>query len=84
MPIMADKVHQEKLQALQTCLTYGECSHRNSQVQHSESESYDRKKRPKKRRQSPVTADREYILQVKAEKGQDNPPKKPGERYSVH
>ncbi|GJS43613.1 reverse transcriptase domain-containing protein [Tanacetum coccineum] len=32
MPIMADKVHQEKLQALQTCLTYGECSHRNSQV----------------------------------------------------
>ncbi|GJV73504.1 hypothetical protein Tco_1493499, partial [Tanacetum coccineum] len=27
-------------------------------VQHSESESYDRKKRPKKRRQSPVTASR--------------------------
>ncbi|GKB23935.1 hypothetical protein Tco_0863336, partial [Tanacetum coccineum] len=35
-----------------------ESSHRNSQTQFSESESYDRKKRPKKRRQSPVTASR--------------------------
>ncbi|GJS36019.1 hypothetical protein Tco_0534401 [Tanacetum coccineum] len=58
LPIMAEKVHQEKLQGLQTRLTYGESSHRNSQTQFSESESCDRKKRPKKRRQSPVTASR--------------------------
>ncbi|GJY90862.1 hypothetical protein Tco_0506058 [Tanacetum coccineum] len=58
LPIMAEKVHQEKLQGLQTCLTYGESSHRNSQIQFSESESCDRKKRPKKRRESHVTASR--------------------------
>nr|GEV87432.1 reverse transcriptase domain-containing protein [Tanacetum cinerariifolium] len=56
LPIMAEKVHQEKLQGIQTRLTYGESSRLNSQTQFSESESYDRKKRPKKRRQSPVTA----------------------------
>ncbi|GJZ40640.1 hypothetical protein Tco_0587526 [Tanacetum coccineum] len=58
LPIMAEKVHQEKFQGLQTRMTYGESSHRNSQPQFSESESCDRKKRPKKRRQSPVTASR--------------------------
>ncbi|GJW73615.1 hypothetical protein Tco_0132985 [Tanacetum coccineum] len=58
LPIMAEKVHQEKLQGVQTRLTYGESSHRNSQTQFSESESCDRKKRPKKRRQSPVTTSR--------------------------
>nr|GEV07991.1 reverse transcriptase domain-containing protein [Tanacetum cinerariifolium] len=55
---MAKKVHQEKLQGIQTRLTYGESLHRNSQTQFSESYSCDRKKRPKKRRQSPVTASR--------------------------
>nr|GEW73098.1 reverse transcriptase domain-containing protein [Tanacetum cinerariifolium] len=55
---MAEKVHQEKLHGLQTRLTYGESSRRNSQTQLSESESCNRKKRPKKRRQSPVTASR--------------------------
>nr|GEW68939.1 reverse transcriptase domain-containing protein [Tanacetum cinerariifolium] len=33
LPIMAEKVHQEKLQGRQTCLTYGESSRRNSQTQ---------------------------------------------------
>ncbi|GKC34850.1 hypothetical protein Tco_1047234 [Tanacetum coccineum] len=55
---MAEKVHQEKLQGVQTRLTYGESSHRNSQTQFSESESCDRKKRLKKRKQSPTTASR--------------------------
>ncbi|GJT94017.1 hypothetical protein Tco_1082862 [Tanacetum coccineum] len=58
LPIMAEKVHQEKLQGVQTRLTYGESSHRNSQTQFLESESCDRKKRPKRKRQSPVTASR--------------------------
>ncbi|GJV46632.1 hypothetical protein Tco_1431168 [Tanacetum coccineum] len=58
LPIMAEKVHQEKIQGVQTRLTYGESSHQNSQTQFSESESCDRKKRPKKRKQSPVTASR--------------------------
>ncbi|GJZ91540.1 hypothetical protein Tco_0663467 [Tanacetum coccineum] len=48
---MAEKVHQEKLQGIQTRLTYCESSHRNSQTRL-------KKKRPKKRRQSPVTASR--------------------------
>nr|GEX16183.1 mitochondrial glycoprotein [Tanacetum cinerariifolium] len=38
--------------------TYSESSHRNSQTQFLKSESCDRKKRPKKRRKSPVTASR--------------------------
>ncbi|GKD61403.1 hypothetical protein Tco_1298912 [Tanacetum coccineum] len=58
LPIMAEKVQQEKLQGVQTRLTYGKSSHRNSQTQSSKSESHDRKKRPKRRRQSPVTASR--------------------------
>ncbi|GJU87487.1 hypothetical protein Tco_1295033 [Tanacetum coccineum] len=58
LPIMAEKVHQEKLQGLQTRLTYGESSHRNSQTHFSKSESCDRKKRPKKIRESSVTASR--------------------------
>ncbi|GJW64916.1 hypothetical protein Tco_0116800 [Tanacetum coccineum] len=56
LPIMAEKVHQEKLQGLQTRLTYGESSRRK--IQFSESEACDRMKRPKKYRQSPVTASR--------------------------
>ncbi|GKC54096.1 reverse transcriptase domain-containing protein [Tanacetum coccineum] len=48
---MAEKVHQEKIQGIQTRLTYGESSHRNSQTRL-------KKKRPKKRRQSPATASR--------------------------
>ncbi|GJS13202.1 reverse transcriptase domain-containing protein [Tanacetum coccineum] len=55
LPIMVEKVHQEKLQGVQTRLTYGESSYRNSQTQFSKSESCGRKKKPK-RRQSPVTA----------------------------
>nr|GFB41172.1 hypothetical protein [Tanacetum cinerariifolium] len=55
---MAEKVHQQKLQGIQMHLTYGESSRRNSQTQLSESESCDRKKRPKKRRQCPVTTSR--------------------------
>ncbi|GJY19608.1 hypothetical protein Tco_0391099 [Tanacetum coccineum] len=47
-----------KTSGLQTRLTYGESPHQNSQTQFSESESCDRKKRPKKRRQSPVIASR--------------------------
>nr|GFC68584.1 hypothetical protein [Tanacetum cinerariifolium] len=44
-----------KLQGVQTCLTY-ESFHQNSQTQFSESISCDRKKRPKRKRQSLVTA----------------------------
>ncbi|GJU05749.1 hypothetical protein Tco_1122179 [Tanacetum coccineum] len=58
LPIMAEKVHQEKLQGIQTRLTYGESSHQNSQTQFSKLESCDRKKRPKRRRQSLVTTSR--------------------------
>nr|GEV73163.1 reverse transcriptase domain-containing protein [Tanacetum cinerariifolium] len=51
---MTEKVHKEKLQGLQTRLTYGESSHQNSQTreetQFSESDSCDRRKRPKKKR----------------------------------
>nr|GEV40105.1 reverse transcriptase domain-containing protein [Tanacetum cinerariifolium] len=52
LPLMAEKVHQEKLQGMQTRLTYGESSQRNSQTQEKtqlfESESCDKKKRSKK------------------------------------
>ncbi|GKC00306.1 hypothetical protein Tco_0986442 [Tanacetum coccineum] len=51
---MEEKVHQEKLQGLQTRLTYGESSGRK--IQFSESEACDIMKRPKKYRQSPVTS----------------------------
>ncbi|GJW54432.1 hypothetical protein Tco_0098517 [Tanacetum coccineum] len=56
---MAEKVHQEKLQGVQTRLTYGESSHRNSQTKFSESKSCDIKRRTKNRRPSPVTASRD-------------------------
>ncbi|GJX50267.1 reverse transcriptase domain-containing protein [Tanacetum coccineum] len=63
LPIMTEKVHREKLQGVQTRLTYGESSHRNSQTreetQFSESESCDRRRRPKKRKPSPATAPRD-------------------------
>ncbi|GJV73596.1 hypothetical protein Tco_1493591 [Tanacetum coccineum] len=63
LPIMTEKVHREKLQGVQTRLTYGESSHRNSQTreetQLSESESCDRRRRPKKRKPSMATASRD-------------------------
>ncbi|GJT28873.1 hypothetical protein Tco_0909148 [Tanacetum coccineum] len=62
-PIMAEKVHQEKLQGVQTRLPYGESSRQKAQTkektQLSESESCYRKRRTKKRRsQSPDTMSR--------------------------
>ncbi|GJY01569.1 hypothetical protein Tco_0359721 [Tanacetum coccineum] len=64
LPIMTEKVHKENLQGVQTRLTYGESSHRNSytrkKTQLSESESCDRKRRPKKKRKpSPITVSRD-------------------------
>ncbi|GKD67646.1 hypothetical protein Tco_1321736 [Tanacetum coccineum] len=54
LPLIAEKVHQEKLQGVQIRLTYGESSRRNSQTQEKthlfESESCDKKRRAKKRR----------------------------------
>ncbi|GJX34121.1 hypothetical protein Tco_0245678 [Tanacetum coccineum] len=54
LPIMAENVHQEKLQSVQTRLTYGESSRKNSQKQEinqlSKSESCDKKRRARKRR----------------------------------
>ncbi|GKA58148.1 reverse transcriptase domain-containing protein [Tanacetum coccineum] len=51
---MTEKVHKEKLQGVETRLTYGGSSHRDSQTleetQLSTSESCDRRRRPKKRR----------------------------------
>ncbi|GJR29935.1 hypothetical protein Tco_1106167 [Tanacetum coccineum] len=63
LPIMAEKVHQEKLQGVQTRLTYGESSCQKAQTQEktqlSELESCDRKRRTKKRRNpSPYTISR--------------------------
>ncbi|GKA63625.1 hypothetical protein Tco_0763231 [Tanacetum coccineum] len=63
LPLMAEKVHQEKLQVVQARLTYGESSRRNSQTKEktrlSESESCDKKMRSKKRRKpSPSTMSR--------------------------
>ncbi|GKB24579.1 hypothetical protein Tco_0863980 [Tanacetum coccineum] len=60
LPIMTEKVHREKLQRVQTRLTYGESSHRNSrtreETQFSESESCNRRRRPKKRKASQAAA----------------------------
>nr|GEV96756.1 reverse transcriptase domain-containing protein [Tanacetum cinerariifolium] len=60
---MTEKVHREKLQGMQTCLTYGESSHRNSrtreETQLSKSESCDRRRRHKKRKPSPATMPRD-------------------------
>ncbi|GJS56649.1 hypothetical protein Tco_0651433 [Tanacetum coccineum] len=57
LPIMAEKVHQEKLKGVQTRLSYSENSRQKAQTkektQHSESESCDRKRKTKKRR-SPI------------------------------
>ncbi|GJV19087.1 hypothetical protein Tco_1368107 [Tanacetum coccineum] len=54
LPIMAEKVHQEKLKGVQTRLSYSESSRQKAQTkektQLSESESCDRKRRTKKRR----------------------------------
>ncbi|GJR05612.1 reverse transcriptase domain-containing protein [Tanacetum coccineum] len=54
LPIMAEKVHKEKLQGVRTRLTYGESSRQKSQAreknQLSKSESCDKEKRTKKRR----------------------------------
>ncbi|GJV23589.1 hypothetical protein Tco_1376284 [Tanacetum coccineum] len=69
LPLMAEKVHQEKLQVVQTCLTYEESSRRNSQAKEkthvSESESCDKKKRSKKRRKPSLstTSRRSYPSQ---------------------
>ncbi|GJZ77726.1 hypothetical protein Tco_0642398 [Tanacetum coccineum] len=69
LPLMAKKVHQEKLQVVQTCLTYEESSRRNSQAKEkthvSESESCDKKKRSKKRRKPSLstTSRRSYPSQ---------------------
>ncbi|GKA62355.1 hypothetical protein Tco_0761874 [Tanacetum coccineum] len=67
LPIMAEKVHKEKLQNVQTQLTYGENWRQNSQTreetQLSESKSCDRQRRSKKKRKpSPVTASRDTYL----------------------
>ncbi|GKC93353.1 hypothetical protein Tco_1158795 [Tanacetum coccineum] len=64
MPITAEKVHQEKLQGVQTRLTYSEHSHRKAQTrdktQLSKSKSCDRGKKVKKRRnQIPDTMSRD-------------------------
>nr|GEX13897.1 protein fizzy-related 2 [Tanacetum cinerariifolium] len=63
LPIMTEKVHREKLQGVQTRLTYGESSHQNSrtreETQFSESEPCDRRRRPKKRKPSPATTPRD-------------------------
>ncbi|GJZ84827.1 hypothetical protein Tco_0650166 [Tanacetum coccineum] len=63
LPVITEKVHREKLQGVQTRLTYGESSHRNSQTreetQLSESESCDRRRRTKKRKPSPTTTSRD-------------------------
>ncbi|GKA66042.1 leucine--tRNA ligase [Tanacetum coccineum] len=60
LPIMTEKVHQEKLQGVQTRLTYGESSQRNSQTrektQLSQSESCDTKRRSKKSRKPNTSA----------------------------
>ncbi|GKB23796.1 hypothetical protein Tco_0863197 [Tanacetum coccineum] len=57
LPIMAEKVHQEKLKGVQTRLSYSKNSRQKAQtkekMQHSESESCDRKRKTKKRR-SPI------------------------------
>ncbi|GJS08656.1 hypothetical protein Tco_0365452 [Tanacetum coccineum] len=63
LPIMAEKVHQEKLQGVQTRLAYSESSRQKAQTkektQLSESETCDRKRRTKKRRSpSPDTMSR--------------------------
>nr|GEY00839.1 reverse transcriptase domain-containing protein [Tanacetum cinerariifolium] len=54
LPIMAEKAHQEKLKGVQTRLSYNESSrqkaHTKEKTQYSESESYDRKRKTKKRR----------------------------------
>ncbi|GKA36296.1 hypothetical protein Tco_0722787 [Tanacetum coccineum] len=54
LPVMAEKVHQEILQGVQTRLTYGESLRQKARTkektQLSESESCDRKRRTKKRR----------------------------------
>ncbi|GJZ97707.1 hypothetical protein Tco_0670160 [Tanacetum coccineum] len=62
---MTEKVHQEKLQGVQTRLTYGESSQRNSQTrektQLSQSESCDTKRRSKKsRKPNPSAMSRGY------------------------
>nr|GEV53888.1 reverse transcriptase domain-containing protein [Tanacetum cinerariifolium] len=64
LPIMAEKVHQGKLQGVHTRLTYGEHSHQKAQTREktplSESESCDRENKAKKRRnQSPYTMSRD-------------------------
>nr|GEX49186.1 reverse transcriptase domain-containing protein [Tanacetum cinerariifolium] len=89
LPIMAEKVHQEKLQGLQTRMTYDESSHRNLHTQFSvmqeKEEAQEEKTKPGhcvKRDTS--LADRKRILQAKARNRQTNPSKKPSERYSVH
>nr|GEZ84194.1 hypothetical protein [Tanacetum cinerariifolium] len=60
---MVEKVHQEKLQGVQTRLTYGERSQQNSQTQEktqlSDSESCDKRRKAKKRlKPSPSTTSR--------------------------
>ncbi|GJW00926.1 hypothetical protein Tco_1556177 [Tanacetum coccineum] len=70
IPIMVEKVHKEKLQDVQTRLTYGEKSRRNSQTREEtqllESKSYDQKRRSKKKRKSiPLTVSRDtYLSQI--------------------
>ncbi|GKF12115.1 hypothetical protein Tco_0050041 [Tanacetum coccineum] len=63
LPITTEKVRRENLQGVQTRLTYGESSHRNSptreETQLLESESCDRTRRPKKKKPSMATAPRD-------------------------
>ncbi|GJV19090.1 hypothetical protein Tco_1368110 [Tanacetum coccineum] len=71
LPIMAEKVHQEKLQGVQTRLTYGESSRQKAQTkektQLSESESCDRKRRTKKRQ--PARTEETYLSENKHDRG---------------
>ncbi|GJW63622.1 hypothetical protein Tco_0115506 [Tanacetum coccineum] len=71
LPIMAEKVHLEKLQDVHIRLTYGESSRRNSQTrektQLSESESCDKKRRSKKRRKPAQTPRPEALTSLKAQ-----------------
>nr|GEW03653.1 reverse transcriptase domain-containing protein [Tanacetum cinerariifolium] len=68
LPIMAEKVHQGKLQGVHTRLTYGEHSHQKEQTREktplSESKLRDREKKAKKRRnQSPYTILKKHTSQ---------------------
>nr|GEV20340.1 reverse transcriptase domain-containing protein [Tanacetum cinerariifolium] len=71
LPIMAEKVHKEKIQGVQTRLTYGESSRRNSQTQEetqlSELESCDRKRREKSKENGKKAEDTSHRQSARTE-----------------